>query len=282
MILSVKNIIKDFISIVLLIVDKLFYKKGIAILEFHRVSINNSIEDVHSVYPHEFENQIKFLIDKGFKFVDLDEIINPDIFSSKKRIVLTFDDGHKDNLYYAYPILKKYNIKATIFVVSDYVGKSGWLNEEGELLEEKIPGSQRWELLNWEDLKELSDHLNIEAHCATHRHLDRLNDEELLYQLSEPKRKIKEILGRDANFFCYPYGEYNDKVMKNLQKYGYLGACSSEAGVNSVFDRNKFELKRNIVGSGITMLQYRLVLNNGFRIYSNILSLIYKIVNRNK
>ena len=272
-----KNIIKDFISIVLLFVDKLFFKRGIAILEFHRVSNNITDEDVHSVYPEEFENQIKYLIQKGYQIVDLDEIIHPSN-NFRKKVILTFDDGHKDNLYYTYPILKKYNIKATIFVVSDCVGKKGWLNENGELLEEKSLGSQRWELLSWEDLKKISDHFNIEAHCATHRHLDKLDDKDLFYQVSEPKRKIKEMLGRDVNFFCYPFGEYNNKVIQNLVKSGYLGACSSKEGVNFAFAENKFELKRNIVGSGITILQYRLVLNNGFKIYSNLLRFIYRIL----
>jgi len=82
------------------------------------------------VNPKQFEEQMKFLRDNKYKVISLDEL--SDMIKGGAKIphnivVLTFDDGNVNNYLYAFPALKKYKIPATVFVISDYIDKGGYL-----------------------------------------------------------------------------------------------------------------------------------------------------------
>ncbi len=100
-------------------------KSQVAILMYHRVVPKRDIWFFpYSITVSDFENQLIYLI-KQYTLLSLDELV--DHISEqkplpKKAVVITFDDGYKDNYIYACPILKKYNVPAAIFLVSDYIG----------------------------------------------------------------------------------------------------------------------------------------------------------------
>tara|TARA_B110000114_G_C15093953_1_gene400187 strand:- start:2620 stop:3477 length:858 start_codon:yes stop_codon:yes gene_type:complete len=264
------TIFKNILTYALLRVEKIFGKKGIVILEYHRISESISPEDVHSIYPEEFEFQIEYLVANGYKIVSLPEVIHllSNGYNKREKIIaLTFDDGHKDNIQYAYPILKKFNVKATMFVLSNYVGKKGWLDEKGNLNIEKVQHGQWWDLLSWDELAEISDHFWIEAHGKSHRQMSTLAKQELREELLDPMLVIKETLNIQSTVFCYPFGDYNNEVVEQTKLLGYAGACSTHKGVNEAYTTDFWKLKRNEVGRGITKMQFKLLLNNSIVFY---------------
>ena len=102
----------------------------IPILSYHSVSNENC---PLSLKINQFENQLKYLKKNGFQSVFIDETN----ISNNKQFIITFDDGYKDLIINSLPILKKYNFKATCFVVSNLIGKTNSWDEEDENITKK-------------------------------------------------------------------------------------------------------------------------------------------------
>jgi len=106
----------------------------VPVFMYHHVSPHKG--DMVTVAPDVFEAQMRFLAEAGYKTLRADEIVDyaatPALHSSplggermiRGTVAITFDDGYLDNYIYAFPVLKKYNIKATIFLVTDWVERS--------------------------------------------------------------------------------------------------------------------------------------------------------------
>ena len=113
-------------------------RSQVKIIMYHRVGANNEIWSVDAVDSSDFEKQIRYLI-KTHKIISLEELTK--ILIEKKSLqkrtaVITFDDGYKDNYINAYPILKKYNIPATIFLTTGHINsdKFFWWDRLGYIL----------------------------------------------------------------------------------------------------------------------------------------------------
>ncbi|MBI3755206.1 MAG: polysaccharide deacetylase family protein [Deltaproteobacteria bacterium] len=97
----------------------------VPVFMYHHVSPHKG--DMVTVTPDVFEAQMRFLKEAGYRTLSVDELVeiaDGNLEIKEKAVVVTFDDGYLDNYVYAFPVLKKYNIKATIFVVTDWVEKS--------------------------------------------------------------------------------------------------------------------------------------------------------------
>ena len=135
-------------------------------------------------------------------FKELDNAYNKKTELPKKPILITFDDGYYSNYKDIYPILKKYDIKASIFIVTDNIGK-------------KIDGKK---YLSWEQYKAMQDSglVEIFSHSKRHVFYDRLPVRTLNDDVKESYEVIEKHLGKqDLKVFAYPYGAY----IKNL--FGY-------------------------------------------------------------
>lgn len=108
---------------------KKMFGSHIVIFVYHRVSPRRDNSSVANICPKEFEKQIRYL-KENFKIYSLEKLINflsnnsTDKETKENIAVITFDDGYKDNYVYAHPILKKYQVPATIFLVTEYIGKN--------------------------------------------------------------------------------------------------------------------------------------------------------------
>jgi len=92
---------------------------SIAVLMYHHV---NELKDSFTISPDDFDHQMKYLARKNYQTLFLNELISSlKKGKEKRKVVITFDDGYLDNWVYAYPILKKYNLKATIFVITSRI-----------------------------------------------------------------------------------------------------------------------------------------------------------------
>jgi peptidoglycan/xylan/chitin deacetylase (PgdA/CDA1 family) len=136
-----------------------------------------------------------------------------------RLIALTFDDAYADFGEVALPLLARYEMTATLFVPTGYVGgSSGWMNDEGE-------GDRR--ILSWAALAEIAAAgVEIGAHSHTHPELDRVSSQELTAQVTCPKAELERRLGIPVRSFAYPYGRYSRRVRDAVQAAGYQAACT--------------------------------------------------------
>jgi Polysaccharide deacetylase len=150
--------------------------------------VNNEPEDSISITPERFEEQIKYLAESGYRSMHLDGFYKMlerwDI--PEKVVLITFDDGYADNFIYAYPILKKYNMKATIFPVTAFindkpVARTGKLLNDFELLmQTPTAKGPMYDFLSWDEMRQMeaSGLIDIQAH--THQHAAYFENDKIL------------------------------------------------------------------------------------------------------
>lgn len=181
----------------------------------------NDIEKGLSVSPEIFDGQMKYLKENNWESIKLNDLFYK---YDQPTIAITFDDGYKDNLTEALPIMKKYELVATIFIISDMVGNEGYLN--------------------WDEIKELKNAgWEIGVHSATHPNLATLGTEDLKYQIIEAKKKIDENVGINTNSFSYPAGKYNQEVINIVKEAGLNLAVTTNYDKHNAKDKI-FELNR--------------------------------------
>lgn len=130
---------------------------SIPVLMYHHV---NKLEDSFTISPDDFQKQMEYLARKNYQTLFLDELIDSlKEGKDKRRVALTFDDGYLDNWIYAYPILKKYNLKATIFVVTSRIKEKA--NSYRPNLEDLWSGK-----VKEESLPKISNHYQSNLRCV--------------------------------------------------------------------------------------------------------------------
>jgi len=196
------------------------YQTDFGILMYHRVSANSKYKNSRwSVTPDNFERQIKYLQDNGYSFVRMTEAYQKYLAASSttssvyhKTLALTFDDGYRDFYTTVFPLLKKYNISATVFVITRDVGKNG--------------------NVTWEMLREMirTGLVEVGSHTISHKYTTRLSSDALWEEFSGSKAIIEEKLGSPISALAYPYGVANPSVYAIAKQAGYLGAVRVMAG----------------------------------------------------
>ncbi|MGA2775509.1 MAG: polysaccharide deacetylase family protein [Candidatus Omnitrophota bacterium] len=170
------------------------------------------------VRPDNFEKQMRYLKDKGYRVISLEALVGG-IKKGKgfphNTVVITIDDGHKSIFTYAYPVLKKYGFPATVFLVSDRVGV-------------------RKDYLNWNEVKEMSkDNISFGAHTRNHVYLPLIEKKDILWnEIYGCKEIIEKQVGIRVDYFCYPTGGFTEEVKMLVEKAGYKGACTTNRGID--------------------------------------------------
>ena len=175
------------------------------------------------VSPQKFERQLRWLA-RWHRVVGLDETLTA--HPRARGVAITFDDGFRDNLTVALPLLEKFRMPMTLFVAAGFVGRDGYLSEE--------------------DLRELSRHplVTIGAHGLWHRHFTRLSTDEARRELRESRSRLKKITGRKIDLMAWPFGDCNAEVERLSEECGYRGAWSVWEGTNSAYSRWRVPLGR--------------------------------------
>lgn len=185
---------------------------SIPILYYHSIK---SVPNNELCMPTEkFEKQIAYLYQHGYHSVTLTQLYDSFYGNSQlpeKPIVITFDDGYKDNYTNAFPILKKYGFTAAVFVITSNVGHSN--------------------NLSWSQLKELTHNgWLVESHTVSHYDLTKLDSTKLALELNDSKTSLEKQLGTTVGFFAYPSGQFNEKVEKAVKNAGYLMGFTTQRG----------------------------------------------------
>ncbi len=138
-------------------------------------------------------------------------------------VAVTFDDGYKDLLEHALPVLKEFHIPAAFFIVSGGVGGTDSWNT--------IEGVPREPILSWDDLKRLRDEgMTIGSHSATHARLDELSGEVLKEEIAGSRRELQAQLGIEIRHFAYPQGRYSAEAEKAVAEAGYVAGWATRKG----------------------------------------------------
>lgn len=183
--------------------------------------------------PESFEENLRTLLENGYEtisFKELNDANNGRGDFPSKPVILTFDDGYYSNYEYIYPILKKYNAKASIFIVTDKIGK--------EI--EKI------KYLDWKSCLEMQDSglVEIFSHSKKHVFYDRFPVREIRDDVIESYEQIEKNLGKqDLKVFAYPYGAYTDDTVRTLKNNG-IDFQVYDIGMNNLKDLDKNYIKR--------------------------------------
>lgn len=187
-----------------------------------------------------FELHLRILKLLGYETITFKDLqkIGLENRREKKYIIITVDDGYKDNYTILYPTLKKFNMKAVIFYTTG-VTYNEWTVKMGE---------KRFDLMNEKEVKELHQSGLIEfgGHTLTHPSMVELSPKELEKEIVENKRDIESILGEEIVSFAYPYGHRSKRVEEAVKRAGYSFAVSTDTGTGYL-DENLFDIRRTAI-----------------------------------
>ncbi len=184
-----------------------------AILTYHSLDDSGS---VISTPPQVFRRQIESLAASGIPLVPLDRVA-----ASPGSIALTFDDGYRNLAEHAFPVLERFRVPATVFVVSRFCGLlNNWPSQPPGAVPE-LP------LLSWNELASLPPGIDIGAHTATHPRLPALAAEECDREMAECRHEIENRLVRPVRWLAYPYGACSAGVRSAASRHFELAAGTS-------------------------------------------------------
>ncbi len=188
---------------------------GFRILLYHAVG-SRLARDTYgiSIDPALFEQHMVILAEsKGVNLVGLNE---GQLFNAPLRVAVTFDDGYKDNLYTAAPILLKYKIPFTVFATASFIqrGSTDYLTpfELKEL--DALPG------------------VTIGSHGATHVPLAECGDSTLWEEVDGSRRYLEGVLGKPVKAISYPHGSVNRRVVHVARLAGFTSGLCSRFDIN--------------------------------------------------
>jgi peptidoglycan/xylan/chitin deacetylase (PgdA/CDA1 family) len=196
--------------------------KKIPILMYHGVlDIPWGISSLF-VKVSELDSEIKYLHDNNYTCLTISQI--PEASNYSKPIFITFDDAYSDVYLNAFPILKKYNCTASVYVIL-----SGFDDET---------------YVNKDMVKEMSLYgIEIGSHTLSHNNLGALSKSDREYNLMESQKELQDLIGKKVRTIAYPYGSYGTGVMNSTSLY-YDYALTTVEGVNYSKTMNNYALKR--------------------------------------
>lgn len=185
----------------------------------------------------DFEAQLAEIQRLGYETIFADELVRT---HGNPCVVLTFDDGYADNYTNVLPLLEKYDMKATIFLITDLIGTEGHLNEE-QILEMQQSG-----------------HVRFASHTKSHQKLTLLDKETLKQELTESRRRIEALTGESVCALAYPNGAYNSTVELAAAECGYEYCYTTDSPCEEYYPNTR--LPRSYVVRDMTMSDFLKIL----------------------
>lgn len=165
---------------------------------------------VYYVIDTQFLSHLDHLSLNGF------DVMNVNILGSLQtqnnggnNVAITFDDGHESNYSFVFPALIQRKMKATFYVVTDFIGKKGYVT--------------------WGQLREMHTYgMEIGSHSCSHRYLVDLDDDDLTTELVKSRHTLEDRLGYCVRSFAVPFGFSNKRIIGRALEAGYDTICTSE------------------------------------------------------
>jgi len=219
-------------------------ERTLRVLMYHKV--NDLWPNPTTVPTSVFDAQMTLLGELGYVPVSLDAVLEHYLHRAPlppKAVLLTFDDGYRDNLENAVPILRRHRFPAVLFVPIGFLDDARPLPHEESL---RLLGIRN-ETVDWDELSELeAGGVRIESHGIGHRTLSELEPAEATREIALSKLRLEERLGREVEAFAFVKGslaDYRPEHASLVQQAGYKVAFTSVSGANAS-SSDRFRLRR--------------------------------------
>lgn len=200
----------------------------IPVLIYHMVKPSPDPNDPYQYSLINFEEQMIYLHEHGYQTLTIDQyfnILEGKTISPENPILLTFDDGTGDFYDYVFPVLEKYHMHATTFIVS------GWINEQLNLTQEEL-------LI----IKE--NGIDVQNHTETHRNLAKLSKEDQYREIKNAEMQLKQLTDEKPTVLATPYARGNHDTTTITKDLGFRGTFSGLSGGMSTELTDRHQLPR--------------------------------------
>ena len=179
------------------------------------------------VLPEQFDAQLAALRRWGYETISFDDWLayrRRERTLPRRPIILTFDDGYRSTYEVAWPLLKRYAATATVFLVSDLIGRTNvW--DAGEI-QEPLLGAGEITAMR-------AGGIEFGSHTCTHPALTALPPPRVLAELRDSRTALALLLGAPVRVLCYPFGKQNAAVRALAREAGYEAAVIARRRLNS-------------------------------------------------
>src|SRR5574340_118921 len=205
----------------------------VPILMYHHIRENpkpgDLVYDVLNVNSRQLDEQLNYFAAHNYHTVtlgDLSRALNGKTRLPENPVILTFDDGYRNFYENAFPLLKKYKMKAIMFIITSVVGSSPYLT--------------------WDQIKEMDKSGLVEfgAHTMHHPNLPDISQEMEKEEIIGSKKDLESHLKKPVIWFAYPYGSYSNIIIKTVKDAGFAGAVSTIYG--AIQNKDNFYLMPRI------------------------------------
>lgn len=217
--------LRDVVGFIIYLLIFFRRRKGAVTFVYHSVGYVALKDDPYrvNITPERFEEHLKV------------------ISRYKDKIDITFDDSYENNFKYALPLLKKYNLSATIFLTTDFI--------DGKIRSEDLGGKNFKESpLTWDEIKIMDrEGIKFGSHSKTHAFLTKISEDELKREVADSKKRIEEVLKHKIDGFAYPFGDvdsFSNLTKEALKESKYNYAYTNIMGSNLSNPDDRYTLRR--------------------------------------
>lgn len=240
--------------------------KSLCVLLYHKISLAGKT-DYLTVTTTQLEKHLQIIKKNGYNtilFSDLVNYVTHKTYLPPKPLLLTFDDGYKNNYSFAYPLLKRYEMKAGIFLVSEFV-QTGYNNHN----------AKSREYLHINDLKDMDPALiEFALHTVNHENYNNLTIEEIDLDIKKSKSKLKSLQVAFQPCLAYTFGAYPKKdKQKRTKLFQLLEANDIKLAfrignrINKLPLKNKFLIQRIEIRGNESLWKFKLALKMGKKFF---------------
>ena len=222
--------------------------KKLAILSYHKIGPppEGGWESWYYVSAETFAEHLQWLRSRRYEPIDIHTFYrgldDPSTLPAKSTLI-TFDDGYRNNLTVALPVMRRLGFPGVIFVPTQYIGGINEWDTNNEPVER---------ICDWDELLELEKGgVAVESHSVSHPAFSLLTPAQQEDELRRSKETLESVLGRTVELFGYPYGDAGaDAAFSRdaLRRTGYRAACLYGGGAVTLPDADRFRLERLAIG----------------------------------
>ena len=208
---------------------------SVPVLMYHGITDDVWGDESMFLSPKDMEAHLQYLSENGYDTIFFEDLAHVDQYD--KPIILTFDDGYVCNYTTLYPLLQKYQMKATISIVTSSI--------------DHRPTSMTSEMVR--ELAD-SDLVSIQSHTVNHPTLTKCSLKEKKHEIIQSKLEVTRMTGREPLVMCYPGGRHDNRVVSISEENYRFGIIVQDAVYTTGTD--PFRIPRFGIYRGITMEEF--------------------------
>lgn len=195
----------------------------------------DNLDTENFLKPSTLEEQLKYIVDNGYETVFVNEI--EDLSNYTRPVALTFDDCFVYFYNNAFPLFKKYNQKASIYIICNYVNGPNYLTTE--------------------QIQEMVDSglISVQTHTLSHQKLSQMSLEDMKKELVESKKYLEDTYKISVDTLCYPIGDYDENVLKEAKEHFKYGLAMT-GGVYYSNKHNLYEIPRIYANRSMSITEF--------------------------